>query len=70
MKSLWAVFQELAGLFVDDGLLALQIVSVILLAGIFSIMLPGRPLVTGGILIFGCLGMLFVNVVTRAHANR
>jgi hypothetical protein len=65
MKSLWVVFRELTGLFVDDGLLALQIVSVILLAGISSIMLPGLPLVTGGILIFGCLGMLLANVVTR-----
>jgi hypothetical protein len=69
MKSLWAAFQELAGLFVDDGLLALQIVSVVLLAGISSIVLPGLPLLTGGILIFGCLGMLFANVVIRARAN-
>ena len=64
MNSLFAVLRELAGLFIDDGLLALQIVSVILLASIFSILLPGIPLATGGILIFGCLGALFVNVIT------
>ena len=69
MKSLRVVFRELAGLFVDDGLLALQIVLVVLSAGIFSIILPGLPLVTGGVLIFGCLGTLFANVVMRARAN-
>ena len=34
MNSLWAVLCELAGLVVDDGSLALQIVADVLAAGI------------------------------------
>ena len=68
MNSLWAVLRELAGLFIDDGSLVLQIVVVILCAGIASILLPDIPLAAGAILISGCLGALFVNV--RATARR
>ena len=67
MNSLWAVLRELAGLFVDDGSLVLQIVVVILCAGISSILLPDIPLAAGAILIFGCLGALFVSVRTTAR---
>jgi hypothetical protein len=62
MNSLIAVLRELAGLFVDDGSLALQILGVIVLASASSILLPDIPLTAGIILLFGCLGALFVNV--------
>jgi hypothetical protein len=67
MNSLRAVVRGLAGLFVEDGSLALEVVAVILVAGVFSIFFPDLPLVAGGILLFGCLGTLFVNV---ARAGR
>jgi hypothetical protein len=63
MNSLWALLRELAGLFVDDGSLALQIVTIVLLAAISSTFIPTFPLATGGILLFGCLGALLVNAI-------
>jgi hypothetical protein len=62
MRPLWTVFLELADLFVDDGSLALQIVTVIVMASISSFLFSAMPFATGGILLFGCLGALFVNV--------
>ena len=67
MTALTNVLRELAGLFVDDGALALQILGVVILAGASSILLPDIPLAAGGILLFGCLGALFVNVTTTGR---
>jgi hypothetical protein len=65
MSTLVAVLRELAGLFVDDGSLALEILAVVLLAGTSATLIPDVPLAAGGILLLGCLGVLFTNV-TRA----
>jgi hypothetical protein len=62
MNAVVSVFRELAGLIVDDGSLALAVLAVIALAGIFSILVPDIPLVAGLILLFGCLGVLIANV--------
>jgi hypothetical protein len=63
MNLLKAIIRELIGLFVDDGALALEIVAVITLAGVSAYVMPEVPLATGGILLLGCLGVLFANVV-------
>ena len=63
MVILASVWRELAGLFVDDGALALAIVAVVLLAGILATLMPDIPLAAGAILLFGCLGVLFSNAV-------
>jgi hypothetical protein len=62
MNTLKFVFRELTGLFVDDGSLALEIVAVVMATGISQTEMPKMPLVSGGILLFGCLGVLLVNV--------
>lgn len=62
MNALISVLRELVGLFVDDGSLALAILAVVAVAGIFSTLLPGIPLAAGAILLFGCLGVLVANV--------
>jgi hypothetical protein len=67
MTTLAAIFRELAGLFVDDGSLALAIVAVVVLAGISATLIPDLPLATGGILLLGCLGVLFENVARAAR---
>ena len=67
MNMLATVFRELAGLFVDDGALALEIVAVIVLAGISANLVPEIPLLTGAILLFGCLGALFANVIKMSR---
>jgi UDP-N-acetylmuramyl pentapeptide phosphotransferase/UDP-N-acetylglucosamine-1-phosphate transferase len=56
------IFCELMGLFVDDGLLAVEIVVVVAIAAFVSYQFPEKSLVAGAILIFGCLAALFVNV--------
>jgi uncharacterized membrane protein YdjX (TVP38/TMEM64 family) len=67
MKMLADMLRELAGLFVDDGALALAIVVIVVLAGIVAAMMPGVPLVAGAILLFGCLVVLVLNVAKAAR---
>ena len=66
MKLLMEMLRELAGLFVDDGALALAIIGVIMLAAIFAALLPGTPLIAGAGLVFGCLGVLLFNTMRAA----
>jgi hypothetical protein len=63
MIMLVNVLREIAGLFVDDGALALAILAVVAAAGIAAILIPEIPLAAGAILMFGCLGVLLLNVV-------
>jgi len=63
MNVLVGALRELAGLFVDDGALALSIVAVVIFAGIVAVLAPAAPLASSGILLFGCLGVLFANVM-------
>ena len=67
MNSLFVVLRELAGLFIDDGSLALEILGIVVLAGVSSFLLPDMPLAAGSILLFGCVGTLFVNVTTMGR---
>jgi hypothetical protein len=67
MNTLRVVFRELAGLFVDDGLLALEIVTVVVLAALCATLIPEVPLAAGGILLVGCVGVLFANVARAAR---
>jgi hypothetical protein len=67
MTVLVNVLREIAGLFVDDGALALAILAVVVIAGIVATLVPEIPLAAGAILLFGCLGVLVLNV---ARAGR
>jgi hypothetical protein len=67
MTALNAIFREVAGLFVDDGALALEIIAIVLLAGVFARLLPDRPVAAGGILLIGCLAALGANVARAAR---
>jgi len=64
MSALATVLRELAGLFVDDGALALAIIAVVALAGMMTALMPGLPLAAGAVLLFGCLGALLLNVIS------
>jgi uncharacterized membrane protein YdjX (TVP38/TMEM64 family) len=66
MTAIKGMLQEIAGLFVDDGWLALSILAVVALAAGVSLV-PGASLVAGGVLLFGCLGALVANVVNAAQ---
>jgi len=63
MTMLAALMRELAGLFVDDGSLALAIAGVVMIAAISAVLMPNLPMAAGAVLLFGCLGVLFGNVI-------
>jgi hypothetical protein len=64
MTMLANLWRELAGLFVDDGALALAIIAVVIVAALFAMLVPDIPLLAGAILLFGCLGVLLSNVAS------
>ena len=66
MKTLGAVVRELLGLFVDDGSLALAILAVVGVAAVSAASIPEASLVTGAILLLGCLGVLLANLASAA----
>lgn len=61
------LLRELAGLFIDDGALALTIIVVVGLAAAVAILIPEVPLAAGMVLLFGCLAALVFSV---ARADR
>ena len=70
MSALIALFRQLAGLFVDDGSLALAILGVVVLAALLAFLVPNLSAVAGAILLFGCLGALLANVLRRIQHKR
>jgi hypothetical protein len=69
MNMLTAVVRELLGLFVDDGALALGVCAVVLLTVLSTVLIPDRPLATGGLLLLGCLGVLMMNLARAARRS-
>jgi hypothetical protein len=67
MKMLVGIFRELAGLFIDDGLFALAITVVVVLAAIVTAIAPAVPIAAGMVLLVGCLGVLFSNVMAAGR---
>jgi hypothetical protein len=57
------MLRELAGLFVDDGALALAIIAVVAFAGMVVTAMPQASLAAGVVLLLGCLGVLFASAV-------
>jgi hypothetical protein len=67
VTSLLAFLRDVAGLFVDDGSLALAILGVVVVAAIVAALTPGVPLLSGAILLLGNLGALLANVTRAAR---
>jgi hypothetical protein len=63
MKVLMKVFIELVGLFVDDGWLALAIIGVVAVTALIAALAPHGRVAAGIVLLVGCLGALFGNVM-------
>jgi hypothetical protein len=66
MTAIKGMLRELAGLFVDDGRLAVSVLAIVGLAAIVSLV-PGASLASGLVLVFGCLGALIANVLKAAR---
>jgi hypothetical protein len=67
MTMMATALRMLVGLFVDDGSLALAIIAIILLSWIFATTMADLPLAAGAVLLVGCLGVLFANVMKAAQ---
>ena len=61
MRMLAGIARELIGLFVDDGMLAVAIIAVIVIAAIVASLTPGTT--AGVVLLAGSLAVLFANVL-------
>jgi hypothetical protein len=61
VKLLAGMARELAGMFVDDGMLALAIIAVIVVAALAASLVPG--ITAGLVLLAGLLVVLFANVM-------
>ena len=70
MSALMSVLRQLGGLFVEDGSLALAILSIVALSAVLALLMPRVSLAAGGILLFGCLGVLLANVIRAAQHER
>jgi hypothetical protein len=68
VKALVTVLRELAGLFVDDGALALAILGVVALAAIIAALTSGSW--AGAVLLVGCLGLLLANLISEIKRHR
>jgi hypothetical protein len=67
MKSLRAIVHEITGLFIDDGWLAVGVLTVVVAAVISELLMADTRMAGGAILLFGCLGVLFMNVVRASR---
>jgi uncharacterized membrane protein YgdD (TMEM256/DUF423 family) len=67
MNTLNALIDEVLGLFVDDGSLALATLAIVALAGWVSLRFENASLAVGIILFVGCLVALAENVLRSAR---
>ena len=70
MSGLMSVLRQFGGLFIEDGSLALAILSTVALSAVLALLMPRLSLAAGGILLFGCLGVLLANVIRAAQHER
>ena len=70
MSALISLLRQLAGLFVDDGWLAFAILCIVALAAVLALLTPRLSLAAGAVLLFGCVGVLLVNVMSAAQHER
>ncbi|HXM31656.1 MAG TPA: hypothetical protein VN919_05810 [Xanthobacteraceae bacterium] len=69
MRTLIAILREVAGLFVDDGSLALAILAVVGIAAFLAIILKASALAVGLVLLGGCVAVLIENIMRTVRRN-
>jgi hypothetical protein len=67
MTVLTGILRELAGLFVDDGWLAVAILGVVALAAVIAALAPEGSLAAGAVLLCGLLAVLLLNTLVAAR---
>jgi hypothetical protein len=63
-------FRIVAHLFVDDGAIAIAIAAVVGLSAGVGNLAPSRPILSGVVLLNGCLAALFGSVISAARSRR
>jgi hypothetical protein len=63
LNILSIILRELLGLFIDDEFLAVALLAVVALASSLILLAEAPPLLAGGMLLVGCLGVLTVSVI-------
>jgi hypothetical protein len=69
MRTLIAILREVAGLFVDDGSLALAILAVVGVAAFLAIILKVSALAVGLVLLSGCAAVLIENIIRTVRRS-
>lgn len=67
MNIIRLIFQEVVGLFVDDEMLAVSILTVVGGCWLLAHFLHGSSLAIGALLVVGCVGVLLVSVLKGAR---
>ncbi|MDE3027450.1 MAG: hypothetical protein KGH84_03520 [Paracoccaceae bacterium] len=62
MKFITSLFNEILGLFVDDGNLALQVLGLIIIVALAVYWGGLAPLVGAGVLLLGCIAILVLSL--------
>ncbi len=70
MSAVIRVLRQVAGLFVEDGWLALAILGIVALAAVLALLMPRLSPAAGALLLFGCLGVLVANVMRAARHDQ
>lgn len=69
MSAVMHLLRELLALFVDDGSLALAILTIVGIAGALSVAFPLSSFVTGSFLVVGCVAALLENVLRASRTG-
>jgi hypothetical protein len=70
MKFLTAVYEEIAGMFVDDGNLALLSLALVIIVALLTKLTPLPLLWAGLLLLVGCLSVLTESVMRAVRQKR
>ena len=67
LNILSIISRELLGLFIDDEFLAVAVLAVVALASSLILLTEAPPLLAGGMLLVGCVGVLMLSVIRGTH---
>jgi hypothetical protein len=67
MRAIFAALRKIAGLFVDDGWLAIETLGVVGLVGVIRASLKTEPMLAGAALVLGCFGAFTVSVLSASR---
>jgi hypothetical protein len=69
VNTIALIARELLGLFIDDGSFAVAIILVVTLSALAA-GVDAPPLVTGGVLLFGCFVVVLENISRTTRKRR